>query len=361
MVDSFFFGKTVVVPWNIVAYNVFGGQGRGPNAFGTEPWTFYVRNLLINFHVWFILAVLAAPLIILQALFRRTAHGQSFLRSITFVSPLYMWLAIFTLQPHKEERFIFPVYPFLALNAALSLHWILSYIGTNQPGTWMGLIPAKLKLAAVAAFLLLSVAAGFLRTLGVVTAYRAPLEVYSALEDVPAFPNLNNNTVCLGKEWYRFPSSFFVPNSMRFKFVRSEYRGLLAGEFPESGSVREILAGTSIIPTGMNDRNEEDPGKYVCPFTLTLNVHESNIYVLQVNITECAFLVDSSFPSQSPSEIEPDHIHDVESWDKVSCKKFLDAGLTPTIARLVWLPDVSFLPDRYKRRWGEYCLLRRRS
>lgn len=262
LVDSVFFGKTVVVPWNVVAYNVFGGQGRGPSVFGTEPWTFYARNLLLNFNVWFILAMLTAPLVILQALFRnQTAQGQSFIRSITFIFPLYMWLAIFTLQPHKEERFMYPVYPFLALNAALSLHWILSYIGTSRPGTLMGLIPAKLKLAAVVAFLSLSVVAGLLRSLGVVTAYRAPMEIYNALEEVRA--TNTNHTVCLGKEWYRFPSSFFLPGSMRVQFVRSEFRGLLPGEFPDSESVGAILAGTSSIPTGMNDRNEEDPGKYV--------------------------------------------------------------------------------------------------
>jgi alpha-1,2-mannosyltransferase len=266
-VDSLFFRKLVVVPWNIVAYNVFGGEGRGPNIFGTEPWTFYIRNLLLNFNAWFILAVSIAPLLMLQSLFRSrsTASSQTLLRSLAFVSPFYVWLAIFTLQPHKEERFMYPAYPFLALNASLAFHLILSYIGSNQPGQLMGRIPAKLKLAAVVSFVLLSTTAGVLRGAGVVTAYNAPLHVYSALETRGI--GQEGDFVCLGKEWYRFPSSFFLPDGMRAKFVRSEFGGLLPGEFPDSENIHSVLAGASAIPRGMNDRNEEDSSKYVsCPY-----------------------------------------------------------------------------------------------
>jgi alpha-1,2-mannosyltransferase len=216
----------------------------------------------LNFNVWFILAASIAPLLILQALFGgRASSSQTLLRSLAFVSPFYLWQAIFTVQPHKEERFMYPAYPFLALNAALALHLILAYVGTNKPGTLMGLIPGKVKFMAVAAFMLLSINAGFLRSVGMVTAYGAPLQVYDAL-DAPGVAQ-EGDFLCLGKEWYRFPSSFFLPQSMRAKFVKSEFSGLLPGEFPEGTSMQTLLAGTSAIPTGMNDRNEEDPSKYV--------------------------------------------------------------------------------------------------
>lgn len=35
--------------------------------------------------------------------------------------PFYIWFAIFTLQPHKEERFLYVAYPFITLNAAISI------------------------------------------------------------------------------------------------------------------------------------------------------------------------------------------------------------------------------------------------
>ncbi|OKL64308.1 hypothetical protein UA08_00919 [Talaromyces atroroseus] len=341
-VDSIFFQRFAMVPWNIVAYNVFGGEGKGPNIFGTEPWTFYIRNLLLNFNVWFILAVSIAPLLILQALFgsRASNSSQTLVRSLAFVSPFYVWMAIFTIQPHKEERFMYPAYPFIVLNAALAFHLILEYLGTNKPGTLMGLIPGRVKLLAVAAFVLFSTFAGLHRSIGMITAYGAPLRVYDALE-APGIAQ-KGGYLCLGKEWYRFPSSFFLPQSMRAKFVRSEFSGLLPGEFDDSSSIQELLSGTSAIPSGMNDRNEGDPSKYT-------------------DISQCMFLVDSYFPSQPATSLEPDYIHDTDNWEKLSCEKFLDAAATSILGRVSWIPDLPFVPARFKRQWGEYCLLRRRQ
>ncbi|EEA25590.1 mannosyltransferase [Talaromyces marneffei ATCC 18224] len=340
-VDSLFFQKFAFVPWNIVAYNVFGGEGRGPNIFGTEPWTFYIRNLLLNFNVWFILAASIAPLLILQALFGgRASSSQAVLRSLAFVSPFYLWQAIFTVQPHKEERFMYPAYPFLALNAALALHLILAYVGTNKPDTLMGLIPGKVKFMAVAAFMLLSINAGLLRSVGMMTAYGAPLKVYDAL-DTPGLAQ-DGDFLCLGKEWYRFPSSFFLPQSMRAKFVKSEFSGLLPGEFPEGASMQTLLAGTSAIPTGMNDRNEEDLSKYV-------------------DISQCTFLVDSYFPSRPSTDLELDYIHNQEDWEVLACHQFLDVSETATLGRVLWIPNLPFVPSRFRRHWGDYCLLRRRQ
>jgi alpha-1,2-mannosyltransferase len=250
------------VPWNIVAYNVFGGEGRGPDIFGTEPWTFYVRNLLLNFNVWFLFAISSAPLLLLQAAFRsQTTNKETLFRTVTLLSPFYMWFAIFTLQPHKEERFMYPAYPFLALNAAIAFHMILSYIGSSNPKELIGRVPAKLKLAVVMSIILGAINGGLLRTFGMITAYNAPLKVLRPLEQPEiAQPG---DLVCFGKEWYRFPSSFFLPDGMRAKFIRSEFRGLLPGEFQDARDYSALLDGTSRTPEGMNDRNEEDAGKYV--------------------------------------------------------------------------------------------------
>jgi alpha-1,2-mannosyltransferase len=261
-VDYAFFRKIALVPWNIVAYNIFGGQGRGPEIFGIEPWTFYIRNLLLNFNVWFVLAMLSAPLLLLQAAFRAQSTSiQTLMRSITLVAPFYMWFGIFTIQPHKEERFMYPAYPFLALNAALAFHLILTYIGHSNPKEIMGRVPAKLKLVTVLSVVIVAVNAGMLRILGMVTAYNAPLKVLEPLQQVDV--SHAGASVCFGKEWYRFPSSYFLPHDMRAKFIRSEFKGLLPGEFPDAPSPFRRMEGASKIPSGMNDLNIEDPSKYV--------------------------------------------------------------------------------------------------
>jgi len=156
---------------------------------------------------------------------------------------------------------MYPAYPFLALNAALAFHTILSYLGSSNPKEIIGRVPAKLKLAAVMSVILLAFNAGMLRILGMVTAYSAPLKIFEPLEQVNVAET--GTSVCFGKEWYRFPSSYFLPHGMRAKFIRSEFRGLLPGEFPDALSYYARLDGASQIPTGMNDLNIEDPSKYV--------------------------------------------------------------------------------------------------
>lgn len=178
--------------------------------------------------------------------------------------PFYIWLAIFSLQPHKEERFMYPAYPFLVVNAAIASHIVFMFVGSMYDKQSMQKIPVQLKfaIALVTVIGTLSFEVGVGRTVGTVTAYSAPFQVYRALEA----PDMvrPGDTVCLGKEWYRFPSSFFLPNGARAKFIKSEFSGLLPGEFHEAKTGFGLFPGTWLVPPGMNDRNEEDPGKYVC-------------------------------------------------------------------------------------------------
>jgi alpha-1,2-mannosyltransferase len=246
-------------------YNIFSGPGRGPEIYGTEPWHFYIRNLLLNFNVWFILALASLPLFLLQKMLSQNRQGvQTGLRSIIFMSPFYLWLGIFSFQPHKEERFMYPMYPALALNAAMALHIILAAIGTSDPKTLIGRIPGRFKLLVVSAVMLASVDIGVARIYGIYTAYSAPLKIYEPLQ-VNGVGSLGSkgDSVCLGKDWYRFPSSYFLPNGMKAKFVKSEFNGLLPGEFAESKVGFGFWAGTWLMPAGMNDLNQEDMGKYV--------------------------------------------------------------------------------------------------
>lgn len=255
----------MLVPLNIVLYNIFSGAGRGPDIYGTEPWHFYIRNLLLNFNIWFVLAVLALPLFLLQKIFATASEGSTRgLRIVVFMSPFYLWLGIFSFQPHKEERFMYPGYPALALNAAMALHIILAAFGNSDPKSLVGKIPAKLKLLIVSSVIIGSINLGIARAYGIYTAYSAPLKIYEPLQiaGVGAL-GAPGDTVCIAKEWYRFPTSYFLPNGMKAKFIKSEFDGLLPGEFAEAGTGFGLWPGTWLVPSGMNDFNQEDMGKYV--------------------------------------------------------------------------------------------------
>ena len=343
-INAFFYKKVEIVTWNIIKYNIFSDTG-GPDLYGTEPWTFYFKNLLLNFNIWFLLALASLPLFLLEKLRSRNTAGSNFqsgLRTLVFLTPFYLWLTIFTLQPHKEERFMYPAYPFLALNAALALHALLTFLGAPTTPL-LHHIPAKLKLAAVGLTLLVSAGLGLARVAGLYTAYHAPLAVYAPLAD-PSVAG-PGDTVCLGKDWYRFPSSFFLPRDMRAKFVRSEFRGLLPGEFSEARVGFGFWSGTWLPTTGLNDRNEEDAGKYV-------------------DLRSCVFLVDTGFPERAEEKglppSEPDYAADGERWEVVRCERFLDAERTGFLGRVMWVPDWEVVPEGWRRKWGRHCLLRQR-
>ncbi|KKA30605.1 hypothetical protein TD95_000847 [Thielaviopsis punctulata] len=343
-INWLFYHDVFILPWNIVKYNIFSSSG-GPDLYGTEPWHFYFKNLLLNFNIWFILAMACFPVFALHKLFWPSIGGvQSGLRTLIFMSPFYMWFAIFTLQPHKEERFMYPAYPFLVLNAAMTTHMALSISG-NPKGIF-SLIPAKIKALGVVALLMLSVNVGLMRMYGLYSSYSAPMDIYAPLgTGVPGNEGIggDGDFVCFGKEWYRFPSSYFLPRDMRPKFIRSEFRGLLPGEFSEAHT--GFGTWPTWMPTsGLNDRNEEDLSKYV-------------------DINTCSFLVDTHYPLNNAPlpPFEPDYIADKENWEKVVCKPFLDPVQTHPLARILYIPELGFVPAKYRRKWGEHCLLRRKN
>ncbi|KAF1816203.1 hypothetical protein P152DRAFT_504931 [Eremomyces bilateralis CBS 781.70] len=341
LVDSVAFDKPALVPWNIVAYNVFGGDDRGPNIYGTEPWHFYLRNLALNFNVWLLLALVSKFIVLAQAWIMRKPVLPLFsgpTLTVNLVADL--WLCIFTWQPHKEERFLYPIYPLLALNAAVTFHILLVICGSRNRKTLAGKVPAFMKLFGVVSFIAVCVVLGLGRAAGIFTAYSAPLQVYAPLEHIASVQP--EATLCLGKEWYRFPSSYFLPDGYRAKFIRSSFDGLLPGQFDEWRDVPGLLRAVSAIPPGMNDRNIVDPSKYV-------------------QVEQCDFLVDSYFPETEPSPLEPNYMKDTAAWESLKCAPFLDTGKTGALGRMFWVPDWSFVPPQFQRKWGNYCLLRKRD
>ena len=99
--------------------------------------------------------------------------------------------------------------------------------------------------------------------------YSAPFGVYRYLASEIVNSMASDVTVCVGKEWHRFPSHYFLPDQAQIRFTRSEFNGLLPKYFYEprngnrdgadmvSKSKRWMSReGTWRIPEGMNDVNQ---------------------------------------------------------------------------------------------------------
>lgn len=279
-VDLYYYDRLVLVPWNIVKYNVLSGDdGVGPEIFGTEPWTYYPVNLVLNFHVVAVAGYLGA---IVNYWFYNPK------RVWLVLAPLIIWLAIFFSQPHKEERFLYPVYPLVVANAALLAAVVGRYIRS----------PVLKVLAAVAVTVV-----SLLRTAALITHYLAPLTVMTSLWSDNLVSD-QRQTVCVGKEWYHFPTLMLLPANYRVEFIALGFDGLLPGLFAE-GSLLKLRA--SVIPEGMNNRNQYDPSKVVPE-------------------SQCDYLI----------ELGPQD--EVKGWTPKQCATMLDPAQPQGLGRLLWLP-----------------------
>lgn len=84
--------------------------------------------------------------------------------------------------------------------------------------------------------------------------------------------------LCYGKDWYRFPGHYLVPNGIDVEFIKSEFDGMLPRHFEQKVPVDNyedsgVLAKlsdrwwlkpqTRNVPEDLNDLNKEEPTHYV--------------------------------------------------------------------------------------------------
>ena len=116
VVDSFFWQQYPMWPeWKAFLYNTVQGKSAD---WGTSPWHFHLTNsipkLLMNPFTF----VVCVPLALGAKKTRRF--------SVDILAPLVAYIAIYSLLPHKEWRFIIYVVPGLTAVAAAGAAWIWS-------------------------------------------------------------------------------------------------------------------------------------------------------------------------------------------------------------------------------------------
>ena len=170
--------------------------------------------------------------------------------------------------------------------------------------------------------------------------------------------------LCVGKEWHRFPSSFFLPDKVQIRggsgsdsggdddssglqlpvelrfvpvelrFVRSEFRGLLPGQFPRG----PVPNATRRVPTHQNDQNREEAERYV-------------------PVESCHFLVDLSGPEPT-SPLEPDYAAEMsDQFQSIIQRRVLLPARSHPLFRAFYIP---FTPEGYLN-FGTVHMLQRKQ
>lgn len=322
-VDHWFYGKTVAVPLNIVLYNVINAdESSGPNIFGTEPLTYYIYNLLLNFHIIAPLAYSSVLLTSIPLIFFKSQWNKAFLAGVA--TPLYLWSAIFFSQPHKEERFLYPVYGLINIAGAVSISQALTFLSSLEHLAFKRKVVKLLNKVIVIITSSLIIIFSLLRTVSYSQNYNTPLAVFAHI------PTIASGNLCLGREWYRYPSSFFLPSTLRLRFVESGFNGLLPGDFEEIDFLKSIQSE----PEGMNNLNLYDPGKVV-------------------PIGQCDYAIDIS------QEVgEKDHDFQTGPWELIWSAKFLNNEESSGIGKYLWLPQCLYDATHTKLTYHDYNLYR---
>lgn len=311
-VDYHFYSKTMVVPLNIVLYNVINAsEESGPNIFGTEPVTYYLVNLALNFNIIAIAAVFGFAVGPLSIWLNGKFGKYGIIKIVFLMAPLALWVGVFFSQPHKEERFLYPIYPLITLSGAIAVHYTISLFCT--------IIPLKrfkifLNYTLVIVVALLVGTISILKTVSLSKNYGAPLEVYSKIP-IDAKGNL-----CLGREWYRYPSSFFLPDGLRLKFIKSGFNGLLPGDFDESFG--DVLKAIATEPANMNNLNRFDPSK--------LTEFEHCDYAIDIDEQVDTEIGEISFVDKGQVK---------NGWELVASAPFLNNELSKGLGRLIYIPE----------------------
>ncbi|KAJ6830032.1 dol-P-Man:Man(6)GlcNAc(2)-PP-Dol alpha-1,2-mannosyltransferase [Iris pallida] len=312
--DYYCYGRWTSSVLNLLQYNVLGGGES--RLYGTEGPMFYFKNAFNNFNFCFILALLFLALLP-KIRKKYTPH------LLVVVSPIYIWLAFMTLQSHKEERFLYPIYPLICVAATATIDSLPDLFRDVYATEESILVKIAKGLRPVILGLILCVS--HCRTFSMLNGYSAPLEIYKHFEhheDVG-----DGSTLCVGSEWHRYPSSFFIPSYIsEVKWIDDGFRGLLPLPF------NSTLGGTASAPPYFNNKNKASDEQYLR------------------DIEACDFLVELDLKRPYPARGS-----DLSTWETLAAIPYLDREMSPALYRSFFIPYIW----QTKNVFGMYRLLKR--
>ena len=408
--DRAYYGQWTAYQVNTLLYNL--GLNKAGNGLGSDNYAdasvagklWYAQSLFLS-HGCTALLALASPLVFAAAAAAAgLAPSPTFTWRATITAQFLLYFTIYSLKKHKEERFLYPIYPLVPLVAALALDAALDALAylltpratssssSSRPARQQPPQTALLRtltyaltalfFTATAALALSRVAmlslafSGHTRVwthLARSTAYTlkggppgaAPLHAFAhpiraltAARGGGAAPPL---TVCMGQEWHRFPSSFFLPErtggggggegGLALRYIRFEP----SGKHPCLPQPFNTSARGGAAPNPLfNSDNEGVEGMFVDPTLCDYVVDFEGVEGQgSSNALQPWFFRSSSGSSSGSSGSSAGC---VGGWERVHSQRYLDRSANPAWqARSLYVPWVT--PS--KQKWGAYVLLKK--
>ncbi|XP_061363407.1 dol-P-Man:Man(6)GlcNAc(2)-PP-Dol alpha-1,2-mannosyltransferase [Gastrolobium bilobum] len=315
VIDFYYYGRWTSSVLNLLIYNVAGGGES--HLYGTEGLLFYLRNGFNNFNFCFVLALLFLGILPIA----KKKYAPDLL---IVISPVYIWLGFMSLQPHKEERFLYPIYPLICVAASAVIESFPDLFRNKYDPNDNSIIVMVAKFLRPV-FLSLILYSSHARTFSLTNGYSAPLGVYKILEHHGYAEN--GSVLCVGSEWHRFPSSFFIPDYVgQVRWIDDGFRGLLPIQF------NSTLGGTAAAPPYFNDKNKASNEQYL---------HD---------IDACTYLVELQLKRPYLTRGS-----DLSTWEAIAALPYLDRELSPPLYRSFFIPYLWY----EKNVFGMYKLLKR--
>lgn len=156
--------------------------------------------------------------------------------------------------------------------------------------------------------------------------YNAPLKLFNKISRLKS-PSVIN--LCIGKEWYRFPSSFFLPHQdvkTSLLFLDSGFTGQLPQPYAPTPNA------TRIVRPNFNNMNLEETSRYS-------------------NINQCDYIVDWDVEADLKDRINREEFRIIHRYP------FLNAAASKSPFRSFYIP---FIGQRHCT-FSDYVLLKRSS
>jgi alpha-1,2-mannosyltransferase len=210
---------------------------------------------------------------------------------------------------------LFVIYPHIAFAGAYSVYLLVDLCYNT--------LKLKPKYTQIMLLLVLGVvfSASLSRTVNLVTNYNGVFRVYTDLsQNADSYEKefrtkCDQINVCVGREWYRFPNSYFLPNQ---RYNLTFFRQL------ENNSQLPQYFGSSTweIRPNFNDKNADELSRYI-------------------SIGDCHFLID--LDSNQKRELN----YASEDWKLLSQFSFIDSSSSPTLTRVFYIPFYSAKKNTY--------------